>query len=272
LDIDVSQADQASNAIEEMYDDSLDVLVVRNAFSPAVMATVGDRLDGGSSKPGWTRPNEKSPTEDIQMLGVPATPTYSAPRGPSLDAYLDQAAWHRANPVFDGSLDPAGEITRLLGSFSGRRPVELPHAGDGRAFDPFTVRKLANGTQISLHHDYHYPLPLYNDLAPRLDTRTLISYVITLRRPEIGGELYVYPVTPDMPDAPKLPNGWAWDLEAIEQCFPSAKFATNPGDLFLFASGRCLHRVAPTRGPRARVTMGGFLALNKDHSRVVYWS
>jgi len=44
------------------------------------------------------------------------------------------------------------------------------------------------------------------------------------------------------------------------------------GDLFLLASGRCLHRVRPIAGPQSRVTMGGFLALGKDHTRVLYWS
>jgi hypothetical protein len=40
----------------------------------------------------------------------------------------------------------------------------------------------------------------------------------------------------------------------------------------VFASGRCLHRVNRIDGPRARVTMGGFLALDKDGRRVFYWS
>jgi hypothetical protein len=42
--------------------------------------------------------------------------------------------------------------------------------------------------------------------------------------------------------------------------------------MFVFASGRCLHRVAPVVGPTARITMGGFLALDKSHARVLFWS
>ena len=44
------------------------------------------------------------------------------------------------------------------------------------------------------------------------------------------------------------------------------------GDLFLLASGRCLHRVGKISGPKARVTMGGFLALDKARERVLFWS
>ena len=79
-------------------------------------------------------------------------------------------------------------------------------------------------------------------------------------------------VTPQTPDAPKLPNGFSWDIPAIEERFHSVRIDTHPGDLFLLASGRCLHRVNKVAGPRARVTMGGFLALDKDNRRVYCWS
>jgi hypothetical protein len=174
--------------------------------------------------------------------------------------------------VFQDDFDPLQHIQRALERFAGGRPVTVAQAPDGRAYVPFTVRRLVDGKQIRVHHDYHYPLPLYGDLAPRLDTRTLISYVVTLRRPESGGDLVVYGVTPTTPDAPKMPNGYSWDLAAIEQRYHSARFTLEPGDLFLLASGRCLHRVDRIAGPRARVTMGGFLALDKERRSVLYWS
>ena len=115
-------------------------------------------------------------------------------------------------------------------------------------------------------------MSLYDELKEHVDTRTLISYVALLRRPTAGGELCVYAVTPDTPNPPKLPNGFQWDLGAVERGYHSATFTLDPGDFFLLASGRCLHRIAPIQGPRARVTMGGFLALSKDRDRVYYWS
>lgn len=69
-----------------------------------------------------------------------------------------------------------------------------------------------------------------------------------------------------------MPNGFQYDLGAIEQCYHVARFTPEVGDLFLLASGRCLHRVDKIVGPRARVTMGEFLALDKDHRRVFFWS
>lgn len=265
-----------SDAIAQMYDDQLDVLIVRNALPAGPLAAVGDLLDREDKNPGWARPNEKMPVEDIQILGTdtPATPTYQSPRGATLDAYLESAERHsaEAQDVFAPGFDPAARVTELLGRFAGGRPVIIAHAADGRSYVPFTVRRLTNGKQIGLHHDYHYPMALYNELAPTVDTRTLISYVAVLRRPDAGGELCVYAVTPETPDPPKLPNGFSWDLDAVERRFDFATFTMDVGDFFLLASGRCLHRIAPIKGPRARVTMGGFLALSKDRDRVFYWS
>jgi len=274
LEVDARDSSAVANGIEDIYDNAFDVIVVRGAFDPDTLAEVGERLDGDD--PGWSRPNEKMPIEDVQLLGTdtPATPTFRTPRGASLDAYLSSAAAHvdEAAAVFHSDFDAARQIRVVLSRFSGSRPVETARAGDGRAYAPFTIRRLADGKQIGVHHDYHYRLDLYRELAEQVDTRTLISYVATLRSARAGGELLVYSATSDDPDLPKLPNGYSYDLAAIEARYDRACVATHPGDLFLLASGRCLHRVAPIAGAQARITMGGFLALDKARERVLFWS
>lgn len=275
LDVDASDLSTVGNAIEDLYADALDVLIVRNAFRLETLARVGAALDTDDQDPGWARPNVKMPVEDLQILGTttPATPTFQDPRGASLDAYLANADKHaQAGAVFGDGFDATREIQATLARFSGGRPVEVPTAADGRSFVPYTIRRLVDGKQIGIHHDYHYPLDLYKELAPSLDTGTLVSYVTTLRAPEAGGELFVYSATSRDANVPKLANGFSYDLPAIEAKYDSAKFVMNAGDLFLLASGRCLHRVGKIVGPRARITMGGFLALDKTRSRVLFWS
>jgi hypothetical protein len=276
LDLPAPDQTAAANGIEALYDDQLDVIVLRGAIAPRDLEGAGVRLDRNDQDPGWARPNEKMPVEDLQLLGTdtPATPTYQNPRGASLETYLASAARHHAATagIFAEGFDATSEIQKILARCSGGRPVHVAEASDGRRYAPFTVRRLTDGKQIGLHHDFHYGLPLYADLAPRLDTRTLISYVVTLRAPESGGELFVYGVTPDTPDAPKLPNGYSWDLNAVEQRYDVARFVMGVGDLFLLASGRCLHRVAKIAGSRARVTMGGFLAMDSARREVLFWS
>ena len=261
-----------ANTIEELYDARLDVLVERGAVSGAPLSAVASAIESGEQQPAWARPNAVMPPEDIQVLGTAATPTYSTPQGPTLDAYLQTADWYDESPLFGSAFDPTSAITAALARHGGGRPVEVLHATNGRRFAPFTVRRLGEGKGIGLHHDLHTSLAMFRDLAPQLDTSTLISYVVTLQGPESGGELCVYDVSPDTPNPPKLPNGYQWDLPAVESRFGSVRVKTGAGDLFLFASARCLHRVSPVEGPKARFTMGGFLALSKDRSRVLYWS
>lgn len=263
-----------ASGIDELYDDRVDVIIVRGAMPEAPLAAAAAKLDGGESGLDWSRPNKVAPPDDIHILGTdtPATPTYSAPTGASLEAYLAGAAKHRAQTanVFPAGFDPIAEIERALAQTAGGRPVEPARARDGRTFTPFTLRRLGDGKQIGFHHDYHYPLAMYKDLAPLVDTTTLVSWVFTLQRAGAGGELMVYGLTPEDPDIPKGPSGWP-DVKGVEQMFNHESYAMNAGDMFLLASGRCYHRITPISGD-ARVTMGGFLAFDKARQRVFYWS
>ncbi len=261
-----------SNAIEDMYEDSRDVVVVRHAWEPSGFSAVAGSLDRGDAAAEWNRPNAAMPPEDIQVLGTAATPTYSTPRGPTLDAYLADADWYDRTPVFGRDFDPTAAVASALARHSGGRPVDVLHAPGGRRFSPFTVRRLGEGKGIGLHHDLHMSLGMFEDVAPALDRKTLISYVFTLQGPDAGGELCVYDCPPDTPNPPKMPNGFMWDLAGVEARYGSVKIDTGAGDLFFFPSARLLHRVAPVAGARARITLGGFLALDTNRERVLYWS
>jgi hypothetical protein len=272
IDTSADTAGALSNAIEDLYERRLDVAVVRQAWRDAQLASVAAALDTGSRDPGWNRPNAVMPPEDIQVLGTAATPTYSTPTGPTLDRYLQDANWYDRAPIFDRSFDPTTAVAAALSRHAGGRPVDVLRAPGGERFSPFTVRRLTDGKGIGLHHDLHTSLAMFKDVAPSLDTRTLVSYVFTLQGPAAGGELCVYNCPPDVPDPPKMPNGFSWDLAGVERRFGSVRIQTDTGDLFLFASARLLHRVAPIAGSRARFTLGGFLALDAPRQRVLFWS
>lgn len=261
-----------SNAIEDLYEDALDVAVVRGSWPPHLLSRVSTMLEAGDPGVVWNRPNAAMPPEDIQVLGTAATPTYSTPTGPTLDAYLEDANWYDRARLFGQDFDPTDAVAAALSRHSGGRPVELLEAPGHRSFSPFTVRRLGEGKGIGLHHDLHTSLAMFKDVAPSLDTTTLVSYVFTLQGPDDGGELCVYNCSPATPNPPKMPNGFMWDLAGVEARFGSVHVKTGAGDLFLFASARLLHRVAPVRGPRARLTLGGFLALDKSRQRVLFWS
>ena len=79
VDVTMDDAAAVANGIEDLYDDKLDVIVVRKAFPTEMFAGVGRELDhDGSSRP-WARPNEKDAGGRCATAGAPtrrATPTW----------------------------------------------------------------------------------------------------------------------------------------------------------------------------------------------------
>ena len=132
VDVPASAVGTVANGIEDFYTGELDVIVVRQALDVATMRAAGELLDRDEGV-GWERPNQASPVEDIGMLGTPATPTYKAPAGPALEAYLKDAAWHRAaagrasghHGRGDGTRRRNGDVCRAR---SGGRREWRPHA------------------------------------------------------------------------------------------------------------------------------------------------
>ncbi len=276
LDLHSADLAHAADGIGDLYAGKLDVIAVRGAFADATWTDVGRRLDAADADSGWARPNIRMPVEDIRLLGTdtPATPTFQSPRGAALDDYLSSASGQASEAVacFGDGVDPLQAVHDMLARVAGGRPVEWARAADGRPYVPLTIRRLVPGTQIGVHHDHHYGLELYRDLAPRLDTSTLLSWVVTLHAPDAGGALRVYGATSDAANLPRLPNGYSFDLPALEAGYDCARLVMASGDLFLLAAGRCLHRVERIEGAHSRVTLGGFMALDKLHQRLLVWS
>ncbi|GMV46062.1 MAG: hypothetical protein AMXMBFR66_14600 [Pseudomonadota bacterium] len=276
VEIDAARVAAVDDGIAAIYAGRCDLIVARGAFDAAILGAAGERLDAEASALPWARPNLRAPLDDVHLLGTdaPATPTFQAPRGVALDEYLERsrACAADAATVFPPGFDAEAALRTVLARFAGGRAVEVARADDGRRFVAFTIRRLVDGTQLSIHHDLHYELELYRELARRVDTRTLVSFVATLRAPLAGGELVVYGARSDEPGLPRVPGGHAFDLAAIEERYERHTLRTGEGDLFLLAAGRCLHRVGRVVGPRSRITMGGFLALDARHERVLFWS
>lgn len=275
VDMNRDKAVPAKDIISEIYDGRLDVAVVRAAFDPEMAQRLAEAADVATAGDTWSRPNAVVPSEDIYILGTdtPATPTCKAPRGASLAAYLESAGKHAASAgaLTGSTFDAELEIASLLREMAGGKPASVALSGEGQRYVPYTLRLLKEGKQISVHHDYHYPLALYSDLSQRLDTTTLVSFFLTLQRPLEGGTLIVYGLDSDDPEQPVFPNG-RWDLQAIENKYEAARFELNPGDVVFLAAGRRFHRVETIVGTRPRITLGGFLAFDKAREHVLFWS
>ncbi len=96
LEGNVSELSGFANVIEDIYDDRLDAIVVRNAFPKEAVATAVELLE--SDLP-WMQPNEGMPGNDIRVLGTAATQTFSSPEGPLLESYLESKTQYQlCNP------------------------------------------------------------------------------------------------------------------------------------------------------------------------------
>jgi hapalindole-type alkaloid chlorinase len=274
LELQSADSGNCSAILEDIYNDTMDAVVLRGVFSTPALQQVQQALAKTDIESAWHEPNAGFQGLGIRVLGLAATRCGTMPNGPSKDDYFTSAA---ARPealtaLFGSAFDPVAQIETAIGRLAGGRPVELPRTADGRAYGPCTVRSLSQGEGILLHHDNHYPIPVYDELLPQLDSSTCISFFVVLKQPEKGGRLYLYSLKRDEEgDLPRLPGGQL-DPQAVDRLISHTRFDLHEGDMIVFNAGKIYHRVDAVEGSRSRVTMGGFMALDKPHTRVYYWS
>lgn len=268
--IDVTKPDEHEDAIEEIHRDRLDVAVLKGAFPEPMREAILARIAEDGMP--WQRPNSSGPQADIHVLGNAATPTFNTPGGPAVDQYFADAEQYTS--LYDQLFTSAGKvdaIEALLARVSGGRPVARLALPDGRRFAGCTIRSLPEGQRIIVHNDgRHFQLPVYKDVTADLDTTTCLSFVVLLQAPEAGGEVIVHGLT-DADQVPRLAN-FMPDGETIKARYLSHKVEMVAGDVLLFSAGRYYHHVAPVVGRTPRITLGGFLTLDKAHERVIYWN
>lgn len=270
VDVTPANLDEHADAIEDIHQDRLDAIVLRRAFAEPLRETILARLAAGELP--WLRPNSSGPQADIRVLGNAATPTFNTPGGPAHDRYFDDAAEYQA--LYDQLLAQASgsdAIEELLEQIAGGRPVERLALPDGRRFAGCTIRSLPEGQRIIVHNDgRHYQLPVYQGVTGELDTSTCLSFVILLQAPVAGGEVIIHGLT-DADAVPRLPS-FLPDGEAIKARYRSHTVEMDAGDVLVFSAGRFYHHVAPVVGATPRITLGGFMTLDRAHERVLYWN
>lgn len=274
VEVDADRLTGCPSGIEDIYTDQYDVLLIRRAFERDILESIGKIINGGKLDLDWIHPNPpEMEGENIQVLGMPLTPTGKTPMGPELNSYLDANDQYRnmIDKLCGEQFQPQQAIETILSKISGGRRVEVPGTGNQRDYATYTVRLLHDGQGIGVHHDNHFSLPVYAELAAQASTETALSFITPLSVPQTGGELVVYALTLDNPDKPMLPNG-RWDPVKVAERYHHVELAPEIGDLVVFASGRLLHQVTPVVGPVPRITMGGFLSFDRDWKKVWYWS
>ena len=274
LEITREELFEGRDLIGEMYNDDLDVVLIRGAFDRDALQAVGTVVSSEGFSSEWRHPNPPEMMgEDIKVLGVPLTPSGSRPAGPDEDDYFISNPPLRSNidDLFGSSFDANASFKEVLSQLAAGKPSLTPRDPIGKPFAPYTMRQLSDGEGIAVHHDYHFGLRIYNWLCQLADTSLALSYFTPVSTSKEGGALVVYALTLANPNKPMLENG-RWDAEKIREQFDYVTLHPEVGDLVVFASGRCLHQVTQIVGETPRTTLGGFLALDGAHERVLFWS
>lgn len=189
-----------------------------------------------------------------------------------LDGYLARV------PVFDAALEAsiasAGATARVLSALarvaSGWAP-RRPRTVDGRTYGVVTLRRLPPGGRIPPHcENEQLPRAAYRDLRPRIDGAALVSFYLTLRPADDGGELSLHDLGPAA-IGDRVRHGHS-DLAAEVLAAPRVRVRPGAGSLIVFDGGRRFHQVLPVRGARSRWTLGGFLALTRARDAVHVWA
>lgn len=125
-------------------------------------------------------------------------------------------------------------------------PLEPLNSRDGSQLPGWALREMACEGRIPEHCEQDWnPLNLIEngtlcDVA--LEPTFQLSFLYSVSAATKGGEL---------------------QISADEACI-----SLSPGELLLFNAGCHRHQVLPTSGPALRVVLGGFLRLNRSHSRL----
>ncbi len=270
VDIPGAELDRLPDGLHQIFRGDLDVLIVRGALSAESLRSAVEQLESGDR--GFARmPQEfrDIDSEQIFFYGDALSHNSVEEHGPPMDRYLvNAAAWQEAcRRLFATEADYETQLTEVFRSLSGDRQVAVPCYVDGRSYCPSTIRMIPPGRGAPFHIDnYLQGLQGWEYLSRTMDLTYPINFFTMMSSPSHGGEIEVSELRYNDPRAPA--NG---SLMQEYDGFAHQRFATQPGDLFVFASGRHWHRVCEVQGPRPRWTIGGFLGFASDDQTLYYW-
>jgi len=263
---DVGEAGRCGDVIGDMFTRRCAGAIVERVFAPSMMTELATTIRRGV--PGL--PRATAPTFSGGLFGVPLVLS-----GEDLNDYLVAAEEFRVaiEPLFVSVGGLEARLRDTLAQLAGGRVVEVARAEDGRAYLPASIRVLVAGDSLPIH--FENGTKKYDSMRPllaRVDATTIMSFYLTVELPEDGGTLQYFS-TDCLGDGDRIIGdlGGPEKARAVLGARGYIDVLPGVGDLLVFDGGRNYHLVTEVlRG--TRWTLGGFLALTKEHERVLYWS
>ena len=271
-EIDARDLAEHPQLLKSVFEGSLSGVIIRNVFEPGYLRAGCAQLTGEVNEGVWQHPNLGMPGGNIRTIGVAATPTFTALKGPDTATYA-QSANSRSIETrrYFGDEQMLKTLSRTFGSMADGADVQPPRFGADGLWAPYNFRALDPGEQIYAHHDNHYKLSIYENLEAGYDRNALLSWFVMLQPADVAGELVIYGLWSTDPDQPVLPTRFL-DIAVLEAEYDKHVCKMNPGDVVVFDSWRHVHRVTPVAGAQSRMTLGGFMTRRADGNGLAIWN
>ncbi len=270
----------AGDTLDRVVAGDLLGVVVQSVYDRAALAQVADRLaaleDLPPAIPFAPFKDDDEPPYERGLALVSASDR--------LDRYLADAVRQRAflDRLFAELPPLEARLDALLTTLGGGRPTTVTLGPDlDGTYTPATLRVLTEGYGIDLHVGLSFlDLPCCRHLCSLIDPSMQLSWFLTLKVAEEGGELVTYGLTWDEArrDAGH-PGAIVQAGQVVVTGAPAARLRRlpalavrpEPGDVLIFDGGHWYHEVTAPRGGERR-TLGGFLAYSADHRRILRWA
>lgn len=253
LTFDAELASNYPDGINQIYQGEIDGMLLQKVFTQAEMLEVKYRLE-----------NETDELETVRYGTTLGCVLMAA--GSDIERYFQSAGSFRAKlkKLFNTSYE--ARVEGFLSKMSGGRNIEVARENDERIYTPATVRFVQPNRGGMLPHKNNDFLEnsYYDHLKQIAKMVDALSYFIIIDKPESGGDLVLYdlPVEESMTLTKNL---------GLEKC--SKRYITpDIGDMIIFHGGNIVHQITDVTGKKARITIGGFLAMSKDDQKILYWS
>lgn len=253
LTFDAELANHYPDGINQIYQGKIDGMLLKEVFSKAEMLEVKSRLE-----------RESDELETVRYGTTLGCVLMAA--GSDKERYFQGANSFREKlkTLFNTNFE--ARVEAVFSKMSGGRKVEVARENDERVYTPATVRFVYpnRGGMVPHKNNDFLPNSYYDHLKQIAKMVDALSYFIIIDTPESGGDLVLY----DLPTEESMTL--TKDLE-LEKC-PKRYITPDIGDMIIFHGGNIVHQITDVTGQKARITIGGFLAMSKDEQKFLCWS
>jgi hypothetical protein len=252
--LDIHDLKNYKHSLEDIYEGKTDGIVIKNVLSSIEVNRILNSV--------------KLLQEDIYKIRFGNT--YGHTLSDSNDEAYFKLASHFVPKLRTLMSDDVFErINHCFETIAKNKKAEIAKLSNGQEFLPATVRMLQPGKGgLPIHCERATTTdidPISKGVKAAFHGANIISYFIVLQNTEKGGSLIIF-------DDNTYTVGKG--LKSVKELLfkPGQKIKPQPGDMLIFNGGTIWHKVEEIKGKSERITYAGFLDMNAEKSKWIYWS